>query len=1079
MSSQKVGGRVFVVGLLVTFLVALLASPGRAQAEASLWGFVSDTAGAGIAGAAVNITNVETGAERSLMTDDARRFNAPSLVVGRYEITASKPGFQTGARTAVTLVVGQREELNLTLHIGDVHQSVEVAAYSGIVAVTTEDISGLVGERQVKDLPLNGRSYDQLLTLNPGIVNYTSQRSASIGTSNSVLGNMFAVSGRRPQENLFLLNDVEFTGASEINNTPGGTSGQLLGVDAVREFAVVKDTYGAEFGKRPGAQVSIVTSGGTNQFHGSAYEFLRNSALDARNYFDQGGIPQFQRNVFGGSLGGPIVTGKTFLFGNYEGFRQHLGLSGVTLVPDNNARRGLLPCGAVTPALSPCPASGLVNVGVAASTAPLLNLWPVANGPDLGQGIAEAFSHPLQIVNEDFGTARLDHVFSDKDSLAAVYTVDDSAANTPAANPLSSALVSLREQVVSLSETHLVSSAVVNQATLGFSRGAFYFTGDTSVSLPGFVQGRPIGAVVVGGGTTLNGASQISAAGTNAGSNLSAVRNLFTGQDRVTATHGIHTMEFGVWVQRIQANDRLAQNQYGQASFSNLQGFLDGTVSTFTVAPVATPLGWRSLEGAVFAQDALKLTPNFELRIGFRSEFTNGWNESHGRASNYVFDPNGVMATNPVVGNSALTVNNAKFLPAPRLAMAWSPFSSKTTVIRAGVGLYYALNDNLSYRLDQSGPFNTVLALKNVALSSINIVPGTPVPAGAKISPSGIQPDLQTPTVESYSLKIEQQVTPNTSFAVGYVGSHGYHELLSIDANVPVPTICPASPCPANLPAGTLYYPTNAPLANPKLANTTSWFSEGISSYHGLELDVSHRLSHGLQFTGVYTFSKSLDDGDNMNTSIATNSPAFTMNPLQPKWDYGRASFDIRHVAVINAIYDLPFGQNKASGTSPFLNKLTGGWQISGIETLQTGLPFTPQMSCNPANDGDSRNPIRPSWNPAFTGQLVLGGANRYFDPSAFVVPANGTYGNVGRNILQGSGLAELDLALAKRLALSERFSAQFRDDFFNVLNHTNFNTPNAIVFTSAAGGPSATAGVITATSTSSRQIQLGLKLLW
>ncbi len=412
-------------------------------------------------------------------------------------------------RTAVTLVVGQREELNLTLRIGDMHQSVEVPEYSGIVAVTTEDISGLVGERQVKDLPLNGRSYDQLLALNPGIVNYTSQRSGSIGTSNSVLGNMFAVSGRRPQENLFLLNDVEFTGASEINNTPGGASGQLLGVDAVREFAVVKDTYGAEYGKRPGAQVSIVTSSGTNQLHGSAYEFLRNSALDARNYFDQGTIPQFQRNVFGGSLGGPVVKGKTFLFGNYEGFRQHLGLSGVTLVPDNNARAGLLPCSGVTPAPNPCPASGLVNVGVAASAAPLLNLWPVANGPGLGQGIAEAFSHPLQIVNEDFGTARLDHIFRDRDSLAAVYTVDDSAANTPAANPLSSALVFLREQVVSLSETHLISSAVVNQATFGFSRGAFYFTGQTSVSLPGFVQGRPIGAVVVGGGTTLNGALSV------------------------------------------------------------------------------------------------------------------------------------------------------------------------------------------------------------------------------------------------------------------------------------------------------------------------------------------------------------------------------------------------------------------------------------------------------------------------------------------------------------------------------------------------------------------------------------------
>src|SRR5437588_7837225 len=351
MSSRKVVGsnlqKLFVDGLFVIFFVALLASSGRAQAQASLGGLVSDASGRGIAGAAFKFTNLETGAERSLMTDDAGRFSAPSLVVGRYEIAASKPGFQTDRRTAITLVVGQREELNLTLRIGEVHQSVEVPEYSGIVAVTTEDISGLVGERQVKDLPLNGRSYDQLLTLNPGIVNYTSQRSGSIGTSNSVLGSMFAVSGRRPQENLFLLNDVEFTGASEFNNTPGGTSGQLLGVDAVREFAVVKDTYGAEFGKRPGAQSSIVTSGGTSELHGSAYEFLRNSALDARNYFDQGAIPQFQRNVFGGSLGGPIVKGKTFLFGNYEGFRQHLALSGGTLVPDNNARAGLVPCSAV------------------------------------------------------------------------------------------------------------------------------------------------------------------------------------------------------------------------------------------------------------------------------------------------------------------------------------------------------------------------------------------------------------------------------------------------------------------------------------------------------------------------------------------------------------------------------------------------------------------------------------------------------------------------------------------------------------------------------------------------------------
>ena len=301
---------------------ALLAATVSAQGDSSLWGSITDATNAAVPGVTVLIRNLETGTERSLLTDESGRFNAAALPVGRYEITASKADFQTAYRTSVTLVVGQRAEVDFQLRVGEVHQTVEVPVVSTALELTTEDTSGLVGEREVKDLPLNGRSYDQLLTLNPGIINYTSQRAGGIGTSNSVVGNMFAVSGRRPQENLFLLNGVEYTSASEINDTPGGASGLLLGVDAVREFAVVADTYGAEYGKRPGAQVNIVTANGTNDFHGSAYEFLRNSALDARNFFDFGNIPHFERNVFGGTAGGPIVKDKFFVFGNYEGFRQ-------------------------------------------------------------------------------------------------------------------------------------------------------------------------------------------------------------------------------------------------------------------------------------------------------------------------------------------------------------------------------------------------------------------------------------------------------------------------------------------------------------------------------------------------------------------------------------------------------------------------------------------------------------------------------------------------------------------------------------------------------------------------------------
>lgn len=1046
---------------LLALAVAILFYPQHATAgdDASIAGFVHDASGAAVEAARVLIANLETGTTRQVQTDESGRFYALSLAVGTYDVTVDKTGFRTEVQRGIVLVLGQREELKIVLQVGEVQQTIEVRA-PGLLAATTDDTSGLVGERQVKDLPLNGRSYDQLLTLNPGAINYTSQRAGGSGTSNSVLGNMFAVSGRRPQENLFLLNGVEFTGASEISNTPGGVSGQLIGVDAVREFEVVKDAYGAEYGKRPGAQVSIVTANGTNQLHGSLYEFARNSALDARNFFDQPQIPDFQRNVFGASLGGPIRKDKTFLFGNYEGYRQTLGLSDVTLVPDNTSRAAAV-----------------------ASIQPLLALWPVANGPELlnadgsSSGIAAAYSSPIQRVREDFGTVRLDQVLSAADNLTGAYSADDSQAHSPTNNPITFDDIFLREQVASLSETHLFSSSLVNKGTFGFSRGAFFFNSGTTAALPAWIHtGQPVGAVVVGGGTTLNGASQITNGGTNAGSNLRSVRNLFTSQDQVSYSHGRHTFSFGGWLQRLQSNDSLVQDQYGQVSFTNLQSFLEGTVSTYTYAPSFTPLAWRSIEGAFFAQDAIKLKRNLELRIGFRGEMTNGWNEAQNRASNYTFSSAGVIQTQPVAGGSALSVNNAKFLPAPRVALAWSPFSSQKTVLRAGFGTYYSLLDNLSYRLDQNGPFNTVFAVKNIPFATIS--PAATY-AGSKVIPSGVQPNLQTPTVESWNLKLDHQLFGGIILSVGYVGSHGYHELLSLDANLPAGVICPASPCPAGYPSGLLYYPAGAPLANNALWNTTHWFSEGISSYQGLDVDVSRSLANGLQFHGVYTLSKALDDGDNMNTSVATNSPAFVANPLDPLADYGRASFDVRHSAVLQATYALPFGRAKDGGGNAWSNALIEGWQASTIVTLQSGLPFTPQLSYNPSNDGDTRNPVRPSWNPNFTGKVILGMPTEYFNPLAFIQPLAGTYGNVGRNILQGPSLEQVDVSLVKRWSLGERLGLQFRSEIFNLLNHTNLNTPNPVVYAAATGGPSPTAGVITSTATTSRQVQLGIKLLW
>ena len=1050
------------VGVFLFFLFVGGLGVARAQVVgATLGGRVQDKTGASLPDSTVTVRNDETGAQRGVTTGADGVFSAPSLPVGAYSITVEHTGFETQQQHGISLVVGQTLDLTITLELGKVEQQVVVSAQGPTVNTSTQETSGLVDERQVKQLPLNGRSFDGLLTLNPATVNYTAERSGSVGTSNSSVGNMFGVSGRRPQDNLFLLNGVEYTGASLINVTPGGTSGELLGVDAVREFNVVTDTYGAGYGKRDGAQVSIVTMSGTNALHGAGFEFLRNSALDARNYFDQGRIPEFQRNQFGGSLGGPLRKDRLFLFGNYEGFRQNWGLSAVTLVPDDEARQGYLPN-----------AAGVEQfVGVNAAVAPLLALWPTANGPELGSGIAEAFSHPEQHIREDFGTTRFDDNLTSRDLLFAVYTVDDSAANTPTQNPLSLIDESLREQVGSVQEQHTFTARLLNTARFGYSRASYDFNGYTPVETAGWVTGKPVGAIVISGSTASNGASQITQAGTNVGSNNVTARNLFTWDDHVYYSRGNHQLEAGVWLQRIEANDLLAQDQYGQASFSTLQSFLQGTVATFTVVPSPTELGWRTLEGAAFVEDTWRIRPRLQLRAGFRSESTDGWNEAHGRASNYAI-VSGVLQTDPVIGSSALADNRAKFLLNPRIGFAWDVRGNGKTAVRGGFGIYHGLLDTLDYRLDQTAPFNTAESIKNLALANLHITPGTPPPAGALVSPSNVQPDMATPAVLTWSLRVEQQVAPHTSLTTGYLGSHSYHQILSEDMNEPVPEF---------LADGSTFYPAGEKNANPQLANSTSWVSQGVGLYNALQVDVRHDFAQGFQVRGDYTWSKNLDDGSAWNTSVSGNTPAYVEFPLRPRLDWGPAATDVRHQASINGSWELPFGPGHgwlAHAGGP-VRVATAGWSISSIATLQSGFPFSPQLGYNPTGNGDTRNPVRPNWNPAFRGRLYPGRTGEYFNPNAFLPPATGTYGNVRRDSLTGPGLDELDFSAAKNTALTERLHLQFRAEFFNLVNHTNLLTPNEVVYTSATSGISPTAGVVTATSTTSRQIQFGAKLLF
>jgi len=438
-------------------------------------------------------------------------------------------------------------------------------------------------------------------------------------------------------------------------------------------------------------------------------------------------------------------------------------------------------------------------------------------------------------------------------------------------------------------------------------------------------------------------------------------------------------------------------------------------------------------------------------------------------------------------------------------------------VIRAAAGVYHDLQDALGYRADQNAPFNPVYNIGATSLTNIfgpngqPISPSAPPPTLplALLVPGGVQPDMRVPTLFSYSARVERELSGIMTLTVGYVGSHGYHQIIGVDANAPAPVVCPAAPCPATfpttldptshqpiygalagqpVPAGTYFNPTSVK-PNSTLANTWTWISEGRSVYNALQIDLNRRFSGGVSLRGVYTLSKAMDDGDSLNATAASNAVALLSNPYNPIADWGPATYDVRHAGSINVIYALPLGRGQrfVSSSDGAVNTLVSGWMLNSIVLLQSGFPFTPQLAYNPSNNGDTRNPVRPFLNPAFSGPVVSGNPNQWFDPSAFIAPPSnsGFYGDMTRNAYRGPGLATWDFSAFKDTHLGAGTTLQFRLEIFNLLNRANFNTPNLII--AALQAPpnatlpavSPTAGQITSTSTTSRQVQLGFKVLW
>jgi len=1092
---------------------------------ATILGVVKDTSGALVPGVSITVKHTESGLTRTVVSGERGGYNVPLLPVGAYEITTTMPGFKQAVRSGINLVVGQEAVVDLTLEVGAVGEQVTVTEEAPLVNTTTSSTSGVITEQQVKELPLNGRSFDQLITLNVGVSNATSN------TLDSGNWNMFSVAGKRPETNRFIINGIDWVGGNANGQyiTPEGASRQMLGVEAIREFNVLTATYSAEYGKRAGGQINIVTTSGTNQLHGSAFEYLRNSALDARNFFDQTiGAPPFKRNQFGGALGGPLKKDKMFAFGTYEGFQERLSRSSASIVPGAFARQGLAwpgnslgPNGSPVPVGSPVPGLQLAMLKYANA------FWPAPSTPDRPDGSAIAYANPPQKIGESFGLGRFDYVISTKDSFYGNLTVDNGLRINPwggggGGDPNFKTVADLLARTLSLKETHVFSSNLVNIATLGYAR-----TYGDSVNAPAvpmskdvvFLEGGNPGTVVIGGGISAAASSAI--AGVPGNNPYWGVRNYFTYTDDVRFIKGKHSWSMGGWLMKVQQDQSgVALSSAANVAYPTIPAFLRDQPNNGILTRNAPTLGFRSTEGAWYVQDDMKLRSNFTLRLGLRHEMTNGWNEVVGRCSNYRFDPGFVIQTNPTVGKSCLEQNHAKFLLQPRVGLAWDPTGTGTWAVRAAFGIHNDLIDNLGIRAQAGMPpfaareslpvtpatgFLPLLPLKkNVALPP-TCGPGIAAPCSI-YQPTGFDPNLSTPTVQIWDLTVERQLAKDLVLSVGYIGSQSYHTNTTANSNQAPPEVCQnpqgcrsGGVLPANqsaiVPQGTVYMPSKPPIVvngitlqqrpNPYVVYTQSWFGWGTASYHAMNVSVLKRAARGLTFKANYSFSKALDLNSAILAPSGENEPTNLVSGLYNRnLNKGVAAYNPAHQFNSNFSYQLPFGsgQRFGGGASGLLNRLIGGWQWNGIATAQTGFPFTPLIGFNNSGTGDGTQPTDiADRNPNFKGPVILGTVDHWFDPRAFSMPIAGTFGNAGRSAYRGPGLFNVDTSLFKRIPIRESVTLQLRVEAFNVLNHVNLAFPNQVVFqgNSSNYSYSESAGQITNTATTSRQIQFALKLLF
>lgn len=1038
------------VGLLVPAAIAQ-------TSRANLSGTVTDPTNAAIPGAKVVIKNVETGIARTITTNGRGVFSAPSLVPGVYTVRVSAKGFRTEVVDNVVLVVGQATLRNFTLEIGSVSQQVVVEDNPAKVDTSSTDLSAVIPGQTMRSLPLNGRSWTDLAALSPGVTTIKTQPPISApDRMKRGLGGELSISGGRPQQNSYLLDGININDYS--NAGPGSVLGGNLGVDALQEFNVITTNPPAQYGRTASGVITAVTRSGTNQIHGTAYAFFRNSALDARNYFDPQQIPDFSREQFGGSLGGPIQKDKTFLFGDYEGVRQNLGLSVLDTVPTASARAGNLSTGAVTPDPS--------VIRILNTFYPLPNVGPTTG--DIGN-----YSFPAyQVTSENYFTVRFDHTFSPTDSAAVVYLYDNAPSQQPDEFNNVSILSKTVRQTVSILETHIFSSNTVNTAHIGFNRdnaGSPYAANavkpaasDTSY---GFQPTDAAGQVNVPGLTTFTG-------GTTSASPLLFHWNSFQGYDDVSLTRGIHTIAIGANFERIYDNQESSDAPGGIFGFNSLSDFISNKPFSFitTLPSTLTPRNLRQNIFGVYVQDDARVRSYLTLDFGLRYDISSVPYEVHGKLSNLrVLEGNTPHLGNPYIKNP--TFKNIE----PRVGFAWDPFHDGKTSVRSAFGIYDILPYivEMGSGVDASYPFAQDASTSNL--------PAGAFPTGAYQIVANdtssrnyyvLQYDPPRNYVMMWNLNVQRAFGRKTTLMVGYVGSRGVHNWYQTDdGNIVLPTY--------HDPATHEYYwPTpigSGTVVDPLVGQTLDARWNGNSYFHGLETQLTESSNHGLEGQVAYTWSRCIDTSSGSAASDQYRNSLNVDLYTAPETHRGPCDTNIGQSLTVNTMWTI------GGPTEHGIGWLTHGWQVGGIANASTGAPFSVTIGGDPLGTNaavpfDFPDRIK-GCHPLTTGNPLAFINTKCFP---FPNPVN-RMGNAGRNELVGPNQFELDFSGYKNIPvkrISETAKLQFRLEIYNILNHTNFNAPtDNFQLYDGAGNPVATAGLIDQTVTTARQIQLALKL--